>query len=54
MENRRRDYSMKSEEIHLKTSYRNLKNILENHLVSLVSQRHAERDGFYETGTEND
>lgn len=51
MENRRRDYSMKSEEIHLKTSYRNLKNILENHLVS---QRDAERDGLYETGTEND
>lgn len=51
MENIRRDCSMKSEEIHLKTSYRNLKNTLENHLVS---QCDAERDGFYETRIEND
>lgn len=44
-------HHLQSEKIHLKISYRHLKNILESHLVS---QANAKRDGFYETGTEND
>lgn len=51
MENRKRGHHPKLEEIHLKISYRNLKNILESHLVS---QHDAKRDGFYEMGIEND
>lgn len=41
---------LESEKIHLKISYRNLKNILENYLLS---QDDAKRAGFSETGSEN-
>lgn len=44
-------FENESEEILLKISYRNLKNILGNHVVF---QYDAKGDGFYETETEND